>query len=88
MDEAHQRHGELDDVLSLAQAARVSGISAHTLAQQAEKGRLRARKVGRTWITTQRWLGEYRLEHARRHGNGLRAAGGRREYDRDAGEGD
>jgi hypothetical protein len=65
-DGTNQTEGILDDILSLAEAAQLSGITAHTLAQQAEKGRLRGRKVGRTWITTRRWLIEYLREHARR----------------------
>lgn len=56
----------LDDVLSLAEAADISGISAHTLAQQAEKGKLRGRKIGRTWVTTLDCLADYWREHARR----------------------
>jgi hypothetical protein len=61
----HQADVTLADVLSLAEGARVSGITAHTLAQQAERGRLRGRKVGRTWITTRQWLSEYMQERAR-----------------------
>ena len=56
----------LDEVLSLAEAARRSGLAAHTLTLQAEKGKLRARKVGHTWITTRHWLAEYLATHARR----------------------
>lgn len=57
--------GQLDEILSLAEAAALSGLAAHTLAQQAEKGRLRARKVGRTWVTTRKCLEEYLRDHAR-----------------------
>ena len=56
----------LEDVLSLVEAAEISGISAHTLAQQAERGRLRGRKIGRTWVTTRECLADYQREHARR----------------------
>ena len=56
----------LDEVLTLAEAARLSGISAHTLAQQADKGKLRARKMGHTWITTKTWLDAYLNVYARR----------------------
>lgn len=55
----------LEEILSLAEAAMLSGLSAHTLAQQAEKGKLRARKVGRTWVTTRDCLEEYLRGHAR-----------------------
>lgn len=56
----------LDEILSLAEAARLSGLTAHTLVQQAERGRLHARKVGHTWITTRHWLAQYLAAHARR----------------------
>lgn len=56
----------LDKVLSLAEAAEIVGLSAHTLAQQAAKGHLRARKIGHTWVTTTNWLEEYVAIHARR----------------------
>ena len=55
----------LDEVISLAEAARLSGLAAHTLTLQAEKGKLRARKVGHTWITTEHWLGVYLATHSR-----------------------
>jgi excisionase family DNA binding protein len=61
-----QNAAGLDEIVTLAEAARLSGLSAHTLAQQAEKGKLRARKVGRTWITTRDWLAEYLARHSRR----------------------
>jgi hypothetical protein len=56
----------LDEVLSLAEAAQLSGLAAHTLTQQAERGKLRARKLGHAWITTRHWLKEYLAVHARR----------------------
>jgi hypothetical protein len=56
----------LDEVLSLAEAAQLSNLAAHTLTQQAERGKLRARKLGHTWITTRHWLEEYLAVHARR----------------------
>jgi hypothetical protein len=63
----------LEAVISLAEAARLSGLAAHTLTLQAERGKLRARKVGHSWITTRYWLEEYLAHHARnarRAGNG------------------
>jgi hypothetical protein len=56
----------LDEVITLAEAARLSGLAPHTLTLQAERGRLRARKVGHTWITTRYWLDAYVAAHARR----------------------
>jgi hypothetical protein len=63
-DELHR--DELADIITLMEAGTLSGLSPHTLSQQAEKGKLRARKVGRTWITTRRCLAEYLAQHARR----------------------
>lgn len=41
-----------DDLLSLSQAAESYGFSGDYLRRLAEKGRLRARKLGRDWLTT------------------------------------
>lgn len=41
-----------DDLLTLAQAAEAYGFSGDYLRRLAEKGRLRARKLGRNWLTT------------------------------------
>jgi hypothetical protein len=57
---------ELNDFLALVEAGALCGLSPHTLAQQAGKGMLRARKVGYTWITTRRCLAAYLEQHARR----------------------
>jgi hypothetical protein len=55
----------LDEVITLAEAARLSGLAPHTLTLQAERGKLRARKVGHTWITTRDGLAAYLAAHAR-----------------------
>ncbi len=55
----------LDEIISLAEAARLSGLAPHTLTLQAEKGKLRARKLGHTWITTRHWLEVYLATHSR-----------------------
>jgi len=60
------QHDELADIITLVEAGTLCGLSPHTLSQQAEKGKLRARKVGHTWITTRRCLAEYLEHHARR----------------------
>ena len=52
-------------MISLAEAAELSGLAAHTLTQQAKKSRLHAKKVGHTWLTTRHWLEDY-LEHCAR----------------------
>lgn len=53
---------DLDDLLSLADAAAELGISASTLRHQAQAGRIRARLFGRTWITTRQEVERYRRE--------------------------
>lgn len=55
-----------DEILTLSEAAQLCGLAAHTLTQQAEKGRLRARKIGRIWLTTRQWLAEYLATRSRR----------------------
>ena len=64
----------LDEVIALAEAARLSGLAPHTLTLQAERGKLRARKVGHTWITTRFWLDAYLTTYARRRPPPGRAA--------------
>ncbi len=41
-----------DDLLTLSQAAENYGYSGDYLRRLAEKGRLKARKLGRNWLTT------------------------------------
>jgi len=41
-----------DALLTLTQAAETYGFSGDYLRRLAEKGRLRARKLGRNWLTT------------------------------------
>jgi hypothetical protein len=55
----------LDEVITLAEAAAVSGKAPHTLTLQAARGKLRAKKVGHTWITTRHWLEQYLRTFAR-----------------------
>ena len=61
---------QLDDMLPLADAALLTGITAHTLKQQAERGRLQARKLAGRWLTTHKWLAEYLAAHARKNHQG------------------
>ena len=64
----------LDAIISLAEASQLSGLAAHTLTLQAERGKLHARKVGHTWITTRHWLDQYLAVHARSRNTNGRAA--------------
>lgn len=47
------------EFLSMAQAAAIADLSPSTLKNQASKGRLRAEKLGQTWVTTRAWLQTY-----------------------------
>jgi hypothetical protein len=59
---------ELDDIITLAEAAEELGIAASTLRHQAQVGRLEARNVGKTWITTRQEVERYRAENLGRVG--------------------
>ena len=60
------------DVLTLAEAADRLGISATTLRHQAQAGRLAARLVGKTWVTTAAEVERYRRESLGRRRSTLR----------------
>jgi len=51
----------LDDerLISLKEAAALCELGADQLRRLAEKGRLRARKIGRNWVTTPEAVAEY-----------------------------
>ena len=53
----------IDDILTLVEAAELLGLSASTLRHQAQAGRLRARLVGKTWVTTRDEVERYRREN-------------------------
>jgi len=53
---------KLSDIITLAEAAEELGIAASTLRHQAQGGRLEARNVGKTWITTRQEVERYRRE--------------------------
>jgi hypothetical protein len=55
-----------DAPISLARAAQLSGLSAHTLRHQAAKGLLRVERLGREQWTTRRWLHAYLMEASER----------------------
>ena len=50
---------EEERLISLTEAAALSGLSAVHLRHLAEKGKLRARKIGRDWLTTTEAVAEY-----------------------------
>lgn len=45
----------LEGWMPLSRAATLSGLSASTLRNQVRSGRLKARKVGRNWLTKPSW---------------------------------
>ena len=53
------RRGGKDRLISLPEAAELYGFNADYLGQLARKGRLKARKIGNTWITTPADLEEF-----------------------------
>lgn len=54
------------EFISLLQAARISGYTAEHLNLLCRKGFLKAKKIGRNWNTTEKWLGEYLSSSCRR----------------------
>lgn len=50
---------ENERLLSLTEAAALSSLSVHQLRWLAQRGRLRARKIGRNWVTTAEAVAEY-----------------------------
>ena len=66
------RWSELDDILSLDEAARMLGRSAVTLRWAAQTGGLPAKKLGRDWVTTREWVNWYRTLHRRGSSRPLR----------------
>lgn len=58
-------------MMTLAQAAEQLGIDSSTLRRQAERGTLRARKVGPMWTVSEREVARYREQHLGRRGQKL-----------------
>lgn len=52
--------------LTLVEAAAILGLKPDSLRRQAGRGVLRAEKLGRDWITTDRDVAEYERSHRRR----------------------
>lgn len=46
-------------LISLAEAAELYGFNQQYLAQLAQKGRLKAQKIGNIWVTTPQHMEEY-----------------------------
>ncbi|MDO8654843.1 MAG: hypothetical protein Q7R48_00195, partial [bacterium] len=66
--------------ISLQEAAILSEYSQEYLSLRARQGKLRARKIGRNWVTTKEWLNEYAEQAEQwRHSNGKQQIGELRE---------
>ena len=48
-----------DELISLSEAATVTGLTMKHLGLLAREGKLRARKIGRNWVTTRKAVKEY-----------------------------
>lgn len=63
MHDDHTHRDYLDEagvrLISLAEAADICGLSAAHLRRLAERGTLRAQKIGRNWVTTEEAVREY-----------------------------
>ena len=56
------------NLLTLAQAGELLGLSATTLRVQVKRGRLEATLYGKTWLVTEDEVERYRREHLGRRG--------------------
>jgi hypothetical protein len=54
---------DLDDVIDLTQAAELLDLAPVTLRAQAAAGRLKAKQLTKTWVTTRQEVERYRREH-------------------------
>lgn len=54
---------QLKDIMTLAEAAEELGLAAVTLRAAVSRGTLRARLIGKTYVTTRDEVARYRREH-------------------------
>ena len=50
-----------ENLISLAEAASICGLSPDHLRRLAEQGKLNAQKIGRNWVTTKQALADYMI---------------------------
>jgi hypothetical protein len=55
----------IDELITLPEAAKLSGLSHGLLKDIAQSGRLRAKKYGRAWVTTLAAIEEYKKSRHR-----------------------
>jgi hypothetical protein len=58
----------VDEIVTLREAAELLGISPSTLRHQARGGRIRARLIGKTWVSTREEIERYRRANLGRPG--------------------
>jgi len=58
-DEIRDCQPSLDDLISLQEAAKLSGLSQPHLSLMIRQGKLWGRKIGRNWVTTKQAVQEY-----------------------------
>ena len=66
-NQRNNNHHLNDNLISLRQASRISGLSLDHLRRLSEQGKLKSIKVGRNWITTEEAIYIY-LEHRKPRG--------------------
>jgi hypothetical protein len=60
---------EGEELISLSEAASISGLSIKHLGLLARRGDLRARKIGRNWVTSREAVTEYLKDSFKRSRN-------------------
>lgn len=55
-----------EELISLAEAAAVSGLTIKHLGLLARRGTLKAKKIGRNWVTTREAVAEYSRDSFKR----------------------
>jgi len=63
--ESNTDQPRLDDLITLRQAAKLCDLSPDHLRRLAGRGDLRAKKIGRDWVTTERAVREYLAQNRR-----------------------
>lgn len=65
MPEENEQTSSIDpltigELISLAEAAKLSGFTQDYLKKAAQRGRLKAKKIGRNWVTTAAAVEQYK----------------------------
>lgn len=61
-----QQDDNYDELIDLQEASSYSGLAAASLKDYASDGRLKAQKKGGVWLTTRRWVDEYKANRSAR----------------------